>query len=159
VKKTKDLFAGLNFSDQPAGSPLILLFIQPAKQCFLSQNQPVSAEILPAERLRSTRFSCLLSAPCMGHGNPWLNNWLLHSTLCKYITFWTENKTAPLSLQPQIIALKKHEKHKNHRLNPHWQKLALKTHHAPRFPQIRQLLLLPNTLQYLHLQCLLTRQD
>jgi hypothetical protein len=46
-----DLFAGLNFSDQPAGSPLILLFIQPAKQCFLSQNQPVSAEILPAERL------------------------------------------------------------------------------------------------------------
>jgi hypothetical protein len=49
---TIDLFAGLNFSEQPAGSPLILLFIQLVKQYFFSQNQPISAEILPAERLR-----------------------------------------------------------------------------------------------------------
>jgi hypothetical protein len=46
-----DLFAGMKFSDQPAGCPLILLFIEPAKQCFLSQNQPVSAKIVPAEHL------------------------------------------------------------------------------------------------------------
>jgi hypothetical protein len=51
------------FSDQPAGCPLILLFIEPAKQCFLSQNQPVSAEILPAERLLRRRLpGRLLSA-------------------------------------------------------------------------------------------------
>jgi hypothetical protein len=46
-----DPFAGLNFSDQPAGSPRISLFIKPAKHYFLSQNQPVSVKILSAERV------------------------------------------------------------------------------------------------------------